>query len=63
MLADPAFRRTFLPAAKHGDEEAAIKEFTKNNKTNALKTRPKVRKSLPFRLVAAGLSLDEVGLC
>lgn len=44
MLADPAFRRTFLPTAKDGDEESAIKVFTKDNKANALKTKPKVRK-------------------
>ncbi|EFX03697.1 hypothetical protein CMQ_625 [Grosmannia clavigera kw1407] len=40
--ADPdAFRRAFLPTAKHGNEAAAIKAFAKLNSSDALKTKPK----------------------
>ncbi|RYO90443.1 hypothetical protein DL764_008449 [Monosporascus ibericus] len=41
VLLDPAFRRTFLPGAKAGDERSAIAAFAAANQENALKTRPK----------------------
>ncbi|RYO90360.1 hypothetical protein DL766_001177 [Monosporascus sp. MC13-8B] len=41
VLLDPAFRRTFLPGAKAGDERSAIAAFVAANQENALKTRPK----------------------
>ncbi|RYP50383.1 hypothetical protein DL768_004058 [Monosporascus sp. mg162] len=41
VLLDPAFRRTFLPGAKTGDERSAIAAFVAANQENALKTRPK----------------------
>ncbi|RYP89506.1 hypothetical protein DL770_004376 [Monosporascus sp. CRB-9-2] len=41
VLLDPAFRRTFLPGAKAGDERSAIAAFAAVNQENALKTRPK----------------------
>ncbi|KAK8100708.1 hypothetical protein PG999_011082 [Apiospora kogelbergensis] len=40
VLANPHFRRTFLPKAKDGDEKSIIAAFTAANKENALKTRP-----------------------
>ncbi|KAK1767670.1 hypothetical protein QBC33DRAFT_490911 [Phialemonium atrogriseum] len=41
VLADGAFRRTFLPAARDADEESAVKAFAGANAENALKTKPK----------------------
>ncbi len=50
VLAKPAFRRAFLPAAAAAEEEddddpegAAVAAFAGANQENALKTRPKVR--------------------
>ncbi|KAK6834414.1 hypothetical protein PG987_009108 [Apiospora arundinis] len=40
VLANPHFRRTFLPKAKDGDEKSIIAAFTAANKENALKIRP-----------------------
>ncbi|KAK7967112.1 uncharacterized protein PG986_001389 [Apiospora aurea] len=40
VLANPHFRRTFLPKAKEGDDKSIIAAFTAANKENALKTRP-----------------------
>ncbi|KAK8034638.1 glycoside hydrolase family 92 protein [Apiospora rasikravindrae] len=40
VLANPHFRRTFLPKAKDGDDKSIIAAFTAANKENALKTRP-----------------------
>lgn len=42
VLADGAFQRTFLPAARDADEESAVKAFAGANAENALKTKPKV---------------------
>ncbi|KAH9885494.1 hypothetical protein F4778DRAFT_760504 [Xylariomycetidae sp. FL2044] len=41
VLADPVFRRTFLPKAKNGDKKSVLKAFADANKENALKTKPK----------------------
>ncbi|KAI2628608.1 hypothetical protein GGR54DRAFT_353347 [Hypoxylon sp. NC1633] len=41
VLMNPAFRTTFLPAAKTGSEKAVIAAFAAANKENALKTKPK----------------------
>ncbi|POS70410.1 hypothetical protein DHEL01_v211196 [Diaporthe helianthi] len=41
VLLDEAFRSTFLPGAKSGDEKSCVKAFCKANAENALKTKPK----------------------
>ncbi|PSR82102.1 hypothetical protein BD289DRAFT_23828 [Coniella lustricola] len=41
VLSEEGFRRTFLAGTKKGDAEGCIKAFTKHNKGNALKKKPK----------------------
>lgn len=48
VLGEEAFRRTFLPGAKSGDDEACLRTFAKHNKESALKTKPKVSGEQPF---------------
>lgn len=42
VLTGAAFRRTFLPKSKEGDEKSILAAFAQANQENALKTKPKV---------------------
>ncbi|KAI1256358.1 hypothetical protein MGN70_001482 [Eutypa lata] len=41
VLTGAAFRRTFLPKSKEGDEKSILAAFAQANQENALKTKPK----------------------
>ncbi|KAI1473102.1 uncharacterized protein F4812DRAFT_411614 [Daldinia caldariorum] len=41
VLMNPAFRKTFLPNAKAGNEKSVVAAFAAHNQTDALKTKPK----------------------